>query len=147
MNVKMNKLENGKIEPVLQFIKFALVGVANTLVDWVVFYLLVNSMLDDQRSLAKAISFVVAVLNSYLWNTIWTFKKEYQKIDSSKSAIFIKFLVVSLIGWGVNVYVFDLASTRIGLEIINKDLLPLVLASGSAIIINFFGNKLWTYKR
>lgn len=143
----MNKFENGKIEPVLQFIKFALVGVANTLVDWVVFYLLVNSLLDDQRSLAKAISFIVAVLNSYLWNTIWTFKKEYQRIDSNKSAIFVKFIVVSLIGWGVNVYVFDLASTQISLEIINKDLLPLVLASGSAIVINFFGNKLWTYRK
>lgn len=139
-------MKNVKSEGLIQFIKFALVGVTNTVVDWIVFYLLVNSMLDNQHSLAKAISFVVAVLNSYLWNTVWTFKKEYQTVGTKKAAIFTKFIVVSLIGWGVNVYVFNLASSQLTLQIINKDLLPLVLASGSAIVVNFFGNKLWTYR-
>lgn len=140
-------MKNEKSGGIIQFIKFALVGVTNTVVDWIVFYLLVNSMLSNQHSLAKAISFVIAVLNSYLWNTVWTFKKEYQTVDTPKAAVFTKFVVVSVIGWGVNVYVFNLASTQLTLQIINKDLLPLVLASGSAIIVNFFGNKLWTYKK
>lgn len=140
-------MKNEKSGGIIQFIKFALVGVTNTVVDWIVFYLLVNSMLSNQHSLAKAISFVIAVLNSYLWNTVWTFKKEYQTVDTPKAAVFTKFVVVSVIGWGVNVYVFNLASAQLTLQIINKDLLPLVLASGSAIVVNFFGNKLWTYKK
>ncbi len=140
-------MNNEKSGGIVQFIKFALVGVTNTLVDWIVFYLLVSSVLENQHSLAKAISFAIAVLNSYLWNTIWTFKKEYHAIDTNKSAIFIKFIIISLIGWGVNIYIFDLASSRIGVQILNKDLLPLVLASASAIIVNFFGNKLWTYRK
>jgi len=137
-------------EGVLQFIKFAVVGVSNTAVDWVVFYLLVNYLLSDMRSVAKAISFVVAMLNSYLWNTIWTFKKEYTKAGQNtgeKSAIFIKFVVVSLVGWGVNVWVFSLASGHLEMQILNRDLLPLVLSSVAAVFWNFFANKLWTYKK
>ncbi|HLC43591.1 MAG TPA: GtrA family protein [Patescibacteria group bacterium] len=140
-------MESQKSEGIVQFIKFTVVGVTNTLVDWVVFYLLINSMLSDQHSLAKVISFAVAVLNSYLWNTVWTFRKEYQAISANKSAVFVKFAVISLIGWGVNVYVYNFAAANISAQILNKDLLPLILASGSAVIVNFFGNKLWTYKQ
>lgn len=132
---------------VVQFIKFCIVGVANTLVDWFVFYLLISTMLDTQHSMAKAISFIVAVLNSYLWNSIWTFKREYEGLQKQKTAVFLKFIVVSLVGWGINVWIFDLSLSSLSFEIFNKDLLPLVLASCGAILWNFFANKLWTYKK
>lgn len=133
-------------EGITQFIKFAFVGVLNTLVDWVFFYILVSTILGDQHSVAKAISFIIAVLNSYIWNTVWTFKNEYKKIDA-KSAVFIKFVIISVIGWGVNLYIFNLSSNTFNFQFLNKDLLPLVFASTSAIIVNFFGNKLWAYKK
>jgi len=139
-----------KGEGIIQFIKFGIVGVSNTAVDWVVFYVLVNAILDINHSLAKAVSFIIAVLNSYLWNTIWTFRKEYQKVGGdtgAKSTIFFRFVIVSLIGWGVNVLVYSWAERSVSYEIFNKDLIPLVLASGAAVIWNFFANKLWTYKK
>jgi putative flippase GtrA len=141
-----------KSEGLVQFIKFGIVGVLNTGVDWVVFYLLANSLLNDEKTIAKVISFMVAMLNSYLFNTIWTFKKEYKKATSgsagvTKGAIFGKFAVVSLVGWGVNVLVFNRASLIDYSLLGNKDLLALVLASGAAIVWNFFANKLWTYKK
>jgi putative flippase GtrA len=139
-------MRNEKSESLIQFIKFALVGASNTLVDWIIFYLLVSTILFDQHSTAKAISFVVAVLNSFLWNTVWTFRNEYKNIDA-KSIVFIKFVVISLIGWGVNLYVFNLSSMMMTFQIFNRDLLPLVLASAAAIVVNFFGNKLWAYKK
>jgi putative flippase GtrA len=141
-------------ESLLQFIKFGIVGVANTCVDWIVFYILVNTILGEQRTIAKAIAFIVAVLNSYIFNTIWTFKKEYASAagksgdSSAKSAIFGKFIIVSLIGWAVNVFVFSQAANRVDMALFNKpDLLPLIFASGAAILWNFFANKLWTYKK
>ena len=143
-------MKNEKFESLVQFVKFGIVGVANTAVDWVVFYLLVNMISDLNHSIAKAISFTVAMLNSYLWNTIWTFNKEYKKAaanGSEKTAIFMKFIVVSLVGWGVNVLAYSWSASHINLEIVNADLLPLVLASGAAIMWNFFANKLWTYKK
>ena len=134
-----------KKESFVQFLKFSLVGITNTLVDWVVFYFLVSTFLGDQHSTAKAISFIVAVLNSFLWNTIWTFKNEYKNSDA-KSAVFIKFVIISLVGWGVNLYVFNFSSVAMMFQVFNRDLLPLVFASTAAIIVNFFGNKLWAYK-
>lgn len=143
-----------KSEGIVQFIKFGIVGVANTAVDWVVFYILINTALSGSETVAKAIAFIVAVLNSFIWNTIWTFRKEYQQTVGSgkalnqKSLVFGKFIVVSLIGWGINVLIFDQALKQFSFEILNnKELLPLVLASGGAILWNFFANKLWTYKK
>lgn len=146
----MAKSKNGGL---VQFIKFGVVGVANTGVDWVVFYILVATFMSESRTLAKAIAFLVAMLNSYLFNTIWTFKNEYQSATktgntNAKSAIFGKFAAVSLVGWCVNVFVFNQASHSISYLLLNKqDLLPLILASGAAILWNFFANKFWTYRK
>ena len=140
-----------KNEDLFQFIKFGLVGVLNTGVDWVVFYLLIHFALEGSETIAKALAFLVAMLNSYLLNTIWTFKKEYQSSTASsgnsKSIIFGKFMAVSLVGWGINVLVFSQALRSLDIALLsNKELLPLVFASGAAIVWNFFANKLWTYK-
>lgn len=137
-----------KLGGIVQFIKFGLVGISNTAVDWIVYFLLVHFVMTQTSAepTAKAISFVVAVINSYIWNTIWTFKKEYKsaaKGTSSKSGIFVKFFVVSLIGWGINYFVFKY--TRFNLS--QGQIISLIAASGVAVIWNFFGNKLWTYKK
>jgi putative flippase GtrA len=140
-----------KQDGIIQFIKFAVVGVSNTAVDWIIYYGLSRLVFtaEDQKSFAKLISFVVAVLNSYLWNTIWTFKSEYQKslgkssAVSQKGIIFVRFFVVSVIGWGINYLVFKYA-----LSVYPKpDIIALIFASGAAVIWNFFANKFWTYKK
>lgn len=138
-----------KSEGIIQFIKFGVVGVTNTAVDWLVFFLITHYIVltKDFEPTAKAIAFVVAVLNSYLWNTVWTFKKEYKKSAgdkaSAKGAIFFKFVIVSLIGWGINYLVFKY--TRFSLS--QGQLVSLIAASGAATLWNFFINKFWTYKK
>ena len=137
---------------IIQFIKFAVVGVSNTAVDWIVYYLLINFVFLEisQKPIAKLISFLVAVINSYIWNTIWTFREEYQKTVSGKGniikkrgIIFMRFVVVSLFGWGINYLAFKLTISRIP----TPDIIALIVASGAAIIWNFFANKFWTYKK
>jgi putative flippase GtrA len=137
---------------IIQFIKFAVVGVSNTAVDWIVYYLLINFVLLEvsQKPIAKLVSFIVAVINSYIWNTIWTFRQEYQKTVSGKGnvvkkrgMIFMRFVVVSLIGWGVNYIAFRLTISKIP----TPDIIALIVASGAAVIWNFFANKFWTYKK
>ena len=140
-----------KKKGIIQFVKFALVGVSNTLVDWAVFYILVLTILSGEsgESTAKAIAFVIAVINSFIWNSIWTFKEEFRqglgsKKDKTKKGgiIFLRFIVVSLIGWAVNYYVFR--HTRFSLDQVS--IVALVAASGAATLWNYFANKLWTYK-
>jgi len=69
-----------KLKNIMQFLKFAAVGVANTLVDWAVFYLLFLTIFPDERLLAKAISFVIAAVNSFVLNSIWTFRQEFYSV-------------------------------------------------------------------
>ncbi|MEI8143308.1 MAG: GtrA family protein [Candidatus Berkelbacteria bacterium] len=142
----MNKYKNDA-SSLLQFVKFGLVGVANTGVDWLFFYLLINTILSGSETVAKALSFIVAMLNSYLFNTIWTFKGEYDKATGGdKSAaygIFGKFVLVSGIGWAINTLAFDY--DRFHLD--QSKIVSLIIASGAAIIWNFFANKFWTYKK
>jgi putative flippase GtrA len=151
-------MKNEKSAGLIQFIKFGMVGISNTAVDWVVFFLLRATIIDPtiqgEKNIGKAVSFFVAMLNSYLWNTIWTFKKEYQGVTAGtdakkkKGIVFGKFVVASVIGWGINVFFYDLVSTKISWELLGKqDLLALVVASGSAIVWNFLSNKFWTYKK
>jgi len=139
-----------KSEGVVQFVKFGVVGVANTVVDWIVFYLLINTIVTLEPA-AKAIAFLIAMLNSYIWNTIWTFRKEYKSVSGqkgAKTAIFSKFAVVSGIGWGLNVAIFSLVLTKINYKLFgNEELLALVAASAAATLWNFFANKFWTYKK
>lgn len=136
---------------IVQFIKFALVGVSNTLVDWAVFYILALAVFggEEGEPIAKGIAFVVAVINSFVWNSVWTFKDEFKKsVGGNKGKIkkggvvFIRFIFVSLIGWVVNYYVFKY--TRFTLAQVS--IVALIAASGAATLWNFFANKFWTYK-
>ena len=152
----MKKKSNG----IVQFIKFGLVGVSNTAVDWIVYYLVAGYLITSSnlRPTVKAISFIVAVLNSYLWNTIWTFKEEYKRSATNsgqKGTIFVKFFIVSLVGWVFNYLVFkytyqnyQYSALMLGAkEIKTQELYPLIFASAAATLWNFFANKLWTYKK
>lgn len=145
-------MKNEGSKGLIQFVKFGLVGVLNTAVDWIVYFLLVNFVFLEvsQKPVAKLISFVVAVVNSYTWNTIWTFREEYKKtiggkagVTKKRGLVFIRFLVVSLIGWGVNYIAFKFTISKIT----RPDVIALIVASGAAVIWNFFANKFWTYKK
>jgi len=139
-----------KSEGIVQFIKFGVVGVSNTAVDWIIFFLITHFIVTNKsfEPTAKAIAFLIAVLNSYLWNTIWTFKKEYkqsvgQKGSNEGGKIFIKFFVISLIGWAINYFAFKYARFNLN----QGQIIALIVASGAATLWNFFGNKLWTYRK
>jgi len=146
-------MKNEKLssEGLIQFIKFGIVGVSNTAVDWVVFFMITQLIIADKsfEPTAKVISFLAAMLNSYIWNTIWTFKKQYEvsikggDTANAKMKIFVKFAIVSIAGWLINYFAFKY--TRFNLN--QGQIVSLIVASGAATFLNFFMNKLWTYKK
>ena len=94
-----------------QFAKFFLVGGMNTLVDLGILNLLIFvSEISSGLwySVFKGFSFLVATINSYLWNKLWTFK-------TGKGA-FSQFLVVSFIGLLINVGIASLVVNSIGIQ-------------------------------
>jgi putative flippase GtrA len=144
-----------KKEGLVQFVKFAIVGVANTLVDWLVYYGLILYIIPDDRSVAKAISFLVAVTNSFILNSIWTFRKQFLEGIEDESLrsyrimnYFVRFFIVSVVGFTVNFFAFQLTFSFLSGSTFSgySDIGGLIFASGAALVWNFFINKFWTYK-
>ena len=133
----------------IQFIKFLLVGVLNTGIDFGVLNLLMFSTgitSGIYYSVFKAISFICGVTNSYIWNKRWTFKKG----KSLEKKEFSKFFIISLMSFGVNICVASILVNIIGPI---GGISPYVWANISALaaagfttLINFFGYKYLVFK-
>src|SRR5271167_3801876 len=58
----------------VQFVKFGIVGVSNTLITFAVYTLLLKGF-GVWYLAASAIGFVVGAVNGFLWNRRWTFRE------------------------------------------------------------------------
>ncbi|KJU83380.1 glycosyl transferase family 2 [Candidatus Magnetobacterium bavaricum] len=136
--------------PIVQFLRFAIIGVLNTLVDLVV--LNIETLLTGVRqgapfALQKGVSFMVAVLFSYHFNKRWTFGDRSTGEGRKK---FLQFIVVSAIGMGLNVTVATIVITvGVGYTSIHPQVMVNVGAlcgTASGLLWNFTGYKLWVFK-
>lgn len=133
-----------------QAIKFVLVGTSNTLVDLGVLNLLIFTSgitAGLGYSLFKGISFTVAVINSYFLNKFWTFKG----LGSGKAPKeFTQFLIVSIIGFGINVGIASLVVNAVGPQFGIGDKfwanVGAVCATFAAMTWNFLGYKFIVFK-
>lgn len=69
----MQNAKNEAKKTVWQFIKFSAVGVTNTLVDFIVFWLLTHAGMNYM--LSQVFSYSAGILNSYIWNSNGRSKK------------------------------------------------------------------------
>ena len=128
-----------KKESVRQFIKFAVVGVANTLINLCVLYILTD-FFKVYYIISAVFAFVVAVTNSFILNKIWTFKENIKDRAVKK---YWKFFLVSVCALLVNLFFLYLLTDVFKLYYI----LSQVIAIGISLWINFFGNKMWTFRK
>lgn len=150
--------ESGVKKTGRQFIKFALIGVMNTLVDLAV--LNTETLLSGVKegsgyAVQKGFSFLVAVTFSYFMNKNWTFEDKSQENQARK---FSQFLFISVIGMLINVTVATVVVTYLkpavnpvlNLAFLTDQLWVNIGAlSGTAIglIWNFLGYKLWVFRK
>ena len=139
-----------KIPVLFQAAKFLLVGALNTFVDLGVLNLLILLFSVEAGflfSIFKGSSFAVAVINSYAWNKYWTF----ESAAGDKKKEFSKFLVVSIIGFILNV---GIASLLVNILKAPEGIDPKVWANIAALfatiasmVWNFTGYKLMVFKK
>ncbi len=124
----------------MQFIKFGLVGVSSTIINYGVYLLLL--CFGVYYILANFIGFVISVINSFLWNNHFVFQSQKEE-PSHWFFTFIKvFLSYSITGLGLNSI---LLFFWVDILHLSQALAPLA-AMVITVPTNFLMNKLWAYK-
>lgn len=68
-----------KVGLFIQFLKFGLVGVLNTFVSGGIYFLMNELLFPGKWFAASLVSWVISVLNAYLWQNIFVFKEDKTK--------------------------------------------------------------------
>jgi putative flippase GtrA len=135
-------------EGVRQFIKFCLIGFTSMVIDvgiaWCLTY-----RLDWNWIIARSISFLIAVSNGFIWNSIWTFRGMG---TGTRHQQYMKFVGINVVGLAANILimksVFFLFTGRL-IHQGNPDKAHWLVATGEAVVIvscwNFLANKKWTF--
>jgi putative flippase GtrA len=122
-----------------QVVKFMTVGVLNTLIDAGTYWVLTRWLpfFPTQLVLAKGVSYVVGMVNSFYWNRTWTFKSR-----SNPWRAALLFSLTHLVALGINAGVMAL-----GLDVLAlPDMVALLCATGASFVWNFALNKLVVFK-
>ncbi|WP_135548928.1 GtrA family protein [Paenibacillus cymbidii] len=121
---------------VRQFVKFNLVGVANTLVDMAVYFAL--RWLGLFFAPAQVISYGCGMLNSYVCNRLWTFgdRKEPVRGQLWRFALLNGAMLLLSIG-----LLYTFKHVLLWSEVPSK-----IAATGFTTVINFAGSKLWVFR-
>lgn len=123
-----------------QAVKFGLVGVLNTLIDYIVYSLLLFiPFVREHYVIAQVAGYCAGLGNSLYFNRRWTFA---QKERVSK-AQFLIFLVVNLAALGVSTAVLVMTQEWIGLG----PYLGKIVATAFSMTVNFIGNKLMVFRK
>jgi putative flippase GtrA len=123
--------------PVLvQFVKFGIVGVSNTLLTFAVYTLLLK-VFGVWYLAASAIGFVVGAVNGFLLNRRWTFRGH---IGDALTPV--RWTVVQGCGLGLNEGLLYVFVGEAGLD----KLLGQACATAIVTVLTFFANRAWTFR-
>ena len=133
-------LSDAQWEAFLQFIKFGIVGVSNTLIHY--FTYLICIFAGCHYLIASVIGFLVSVINAFYWNNKYVFVKEENATRSLWQAFLKTFL--SYAGTGL---VLENVLLVIWVRFLHvpEAIAPLVTLL-ITIPINFILNKFWAFK-
>lgn len=121
-----------------RFIKFGVVGVLNTALDFFVFVTLIR-IFDWDPLVANCLSYSVAVSNSYVLNLIWTFRGKNGASFSLQS--FLTFVAVNSVGFLIGTFVIWQLKSVVVAE------LAKIFAIGLTLVWNFCGTKYFVIDR
>ena len=126
-------------EIILQFIKFGLVGVSNTLVAWICYYFFLW-LNDDFYMVGGIVGAIVSIANAFFWNDRFVFKSDNNEWQSK-----LKRLGKTYVSYG--------ATSLLGLILLWAEVRFLGISKAIAppvnllitIPLNFLMNKYWTF--
>ncbi|WLR41233.1 GtrA family protein [Bacillus carboniphilus] len=125
-------LISANLERYQQFLLFSIVGISNTIVDFITFWMMYD-LLNLHYLISQPVAYGAGVANSYFWNSRVTFQ------TSSKSkATFLKFVTVNILVLAFTMLCMTALST-----------FSIIVSKGIAtilgVVLNFFLSKLWVF--
>ncbi|MBW6460249.1 MAG: GtrA family protein [Bacteroidales bacterium] len=119
-----------------KFVKFGIVGFSGLFVDFGITYIC-KEWLKIQKYVANSIGFTAAATSNYVLNRVWTFKSQ----DPNIALEYTEFLLISLVGLGLNNLILWIIHSRLGINFY----LSKLFAIGVVTIWNFLANYFITF--
>lgn len=120
-----------------RFVKFAIVGATCAFIDFGI-TAWAREKLQYKKLIANSMGFSVAVISNFFLNRYFTFSA----LQSDMKLQFMKFIVVALVGLGLNnLIVYVISELKAKNFYYSK-----VLATGVVMFWNFFANYFFTFK-
>jgi dolichol-phosphate mannosyltransferase len=124
---------------IFQFFKFGVVGAIGTVINLIVLYSF-TEYLGIYYMISAIAAFVVAATSNFIFNKIWTFREVLAESIIKK---YVKFFIVSVIALVVNLLLLYTFTEFLGLYYIISQIIAIIIT----FLINFAGNKIWTFSR
>lgn len=123
---------------VKQFMKFGIVGVINTILDYALYTLFVT-IFDVHYLIANVLSFSIAVTNSFLLNRKWTFRQSGTNWRHEA----LKYAMVYASGLGIGEAMLYVFVGRMHLhELVGKAMIVAIV-----LFWNYVGIRFWAFRR
>ena len=135
----MNDKYRNWIPSLIQFVKFGIVGLSNTLISYVVY--VAGVRFGMHYLLASILGFVISVLNSFYWNNKYVFGqgKEERNLLKTLLKTFMAYAFTGLVLANILRYIWvDI----LGISEYLGPLINLVVT----VPLNFVINKLWAFR-
>lgn len=139
-------LNQKKVNFIIQFIKFGLVGLTNTIVSYILnimtlFILSPFQVMWDYIA-GNIIAFILSVLWSFYWNNRYVFTKEKGERRSTGKALLRTYISYGITGIIINNILAWVWIERVGISKYIAPLINLVIS----VPLNFTINKMWAFK-
>ena len=135
----MNDKYRNWIPSLIQFVKFGIVGLSNTLISYVVY--VAGVRFGMHYLLASILGFVISVLNSFYWTNKYVFGqgKEERNLLKTLLKTFMAYAFTGLVLANILLYIWvDI----LGISEYLGPLINLVVT----VPLNFVINKLWAFR-
>jgi putative flippase GtrA len=121
---------------IVQFVKFGIVGVSNTLLAFAVYTLLLKGF-GVWYLAASAIGFGVGAVNGFLLNRRWTFREHVGDAFTP-----VRWTIVQGCGLLLNLGLVYLFVAGAGLD----ELIGQACATAIVVVLTFIANRAWTFR-
>ena len=119
--------------------RFGVVGVAGTLIDFGLTFVS-KEIFKTSKYVANAFGFGIAATTNYFLNKVWTFENHTNGVGSVAQQ-YGKFLIVALIGLGLNTLIIYLLTKKRNTNFY----IAKAFATGVVLFWNFGANLLFTF--